>query len=302
MIMRVAAVEAKLSEKRLRRMKFTKMHGCGNDYVCVNGFEETVPDLPAAARLVSDRHFGVGADGLILILPSDSADFRMQIFNPDGSEAEMCGNGIRGVGKYVFDRGLTDKTELEVETKAGAKKLGLTVTNGNAHTVRVNMGEPRLKRSDIPMKSHADSPGRVLRQKLHAGGKVFEISCVSMGNPHTVVRVGDVSGYPVREHGPLIENHPLFPERTNVEFVQVISPNELRSRTWERGAGETLACGTGASAAVVACALNGWADRKVLTHLVGGDLEIEWAADNCVYMTGPAVEVFTGEIELGGAA
>jgi len=276
-------------------MKFTKMHGCGNDYVCVNCLEEAVADPAAAARVVSDRHFGVGSDGLILILPSDPADFRMQMFNPDGSEAEMCGNGIRCVAKYVFDHGLTDKTELDIETGGGVKRLLLALADGKVSRVRVNMGTPRLERAEIPM---AGPPGTVLREKLEADGNTFEISCVSMGNPHTIVRVDDVAGCPVHEHGPLIENHPAFPARTNVEFVQVISRREVRSRTWERGAGETLACGTGASATAVACSLNGWTERKVLIHLLGGDLDVEWSEDGSVYLAGPAVEVFSGEIAL----
>jgi len=276
-------------------MRFTKMHGCGNDYVCVNCFEEQVADPPVAARLVSDRHFGVGSDGLILIRPSDAADFRMQMFNPDGSEAEMCGNGIRCLAKYVYDHGLTDRAEIDVETQAGVKHLALTPRDGRVEKVRVHMGRPRLQRADIPMKG---APGRVLREPLEAGGRTFEVSCVSMGNPHTILRVDGVAGYPVADHGPLIENHPAFPERTNVEFVQILSRGEVRSRTWERGAGETLACGTGASATAVACSLNGWTDRRVLMHLLGGDLDIEWAEDDCVHVTGPAAEVFSGEIKV----
>ena len=276
-------------------MKFTKMHGCGNDYVYVNCLKETVDDPAAAARVVSDRHFGIGSDGLVLLLPSDAADFRMQMFNPDGSEAEMCGNGIRCVAKYVFDHGLTDKTELNIETGAGVKRLLLTLADGKVDRVRVNMGRPQLERADIPMNG---PPGTVLCEKLEAGGNAFEISCVSMGNPHTIIRVDAVDGYPVHDHGPLIESHAAFPARTNVEFVQIISRDEVRSRTWERGTGETLACGTGASATAVACSLNGWTERDVLVHLPGGDLEIEWSEDGSVYMTGPAVTVFSGEIAL----
>ena len=276
-------------------MKFTKMHGCGNDYVYVNCFEETVDDPARIAPIVSDRHFGIGSDGLVLIMPSDAADFRMRMFNPDGSEAEMCGNAIRCVAKYVHDRGLTDKTEFDCETGAGILHLVTTVSGGKVEKVRVNMGQPRLERGEIPMKG---GPGRVLCEPLDVDDETFEVSCVSMGNPHAVIRVDEPTDDLVLGVGPKIENHPLFPARTNVEFVQIISATEIRQRTWERGAGETLACGTGASAVGVACALNGWTGREVLIHLLGGDLEIEWAEDDCVYMTGPATDVFDGEIDL----
>ncbi len=276
-------------------MKFTKMHGCGNDYVYVNCSDERVADPPAAARAVSDRHFGVGSDGLILIEPSDVADFRMRMFNPDGSESGMCGNGIRCVAKYVFDHGLTRKTELDIETGAGVKHLVLALRDRRVSAVRVDMGEPRLDRADVPMRG---APGRVLREPLEAGGRSFEVSSLSMGNPHTIIRVDEPTDELVFGFGPKIETHPAFPERTNVEFVQVLSRTEVRSRTWERGTGETLACGTGASATCVACALNGWTGRRITVHLLGGDLEIEWAGDNHVYMTGPAVEVFSGEMPL----
>ena len=276
-------------------MKFTKMHGCGNDYVYVNCFEEAVGDPARIAPVVSDRHFGIGSDGLVLILPSDAADFRMRMFNPDGSEAEMCGNAIRCVAKYVHDRGLTDKTEFDCETGAGVLHLVATLKGGEVEKVRVNMGRPRLDRCEIPMKGE---PGRVLCEPLDVDGETFEVSCVSMGNPHAVIRVDEPTDDLVLGVGPKIENHPLFPARTNVEFIQVLSQSEVRQRTWERGAGETLACGTGASAVGVACALNGWTGRAVQIHLSGGDLEIEWAADDCVYMTGPATHVFDGEIDL----
>ena len=276
-------------------MKFTKMHGCGNDYVYVNCFEETVGDPARIAPIVSDRHFGVGADGLVLIVPSDVADFRMRMFNADGSEAEMCGNAIRCVAKYVYDRGMTGKTEFDCETGAGVLHLVTTVAGNKVETVRVNMGEPRLERGEIPMKGEA---GRVLCEPLDVDGTTFEVSCVSMGNPHTVIKVDCATDELVLGFGPRIENHPAVPARTNVEFVQVVSRTEARQRTWERGAGETLACGTGASAVCVACALNGWTERQVLIHLLGGDLEIEWAEDDCVYMTGPATHVFDGEIDL----
>ncbi|MFO7898638.1 MAG: diaminopimelate epimerase [Planctomycetota bacterium] len=276
-------------------MRFTKMHGCGNDYILVDGFEEEVADPARTARTVSDRHLGIGGDGLVLILPARAADLRMRMFNPDGSEAEMCGNAIRCVAKYAYEHHLARRTELEIDTLAGVKHLDLTVEDGRVVRVRVNMGEPLLDRSQIPMEGPR---GRVLAEPLDVDGRMFQITCVSMGNPHTIVRIDqDPETYPVAEHGPAIETHPRFPARTNVEFVHVVSSGEIRSRTWERGAGETLACGTGASATAVACAMNGWTDRSVLVHLRGGDLQVEWAADNSVYLTGPAVEVFRGEID-----
>jgi diaminopimelate epimerase len=277
-------------------MKFTKMQGCGNDYVYVNGFEETVANPAELAPRLSDRHFGIGSDGLILILPSEVADCRMQMFNADGSEAEMCGNGVRCVAKYAFDHGLTTKTELAVETGAGVKHLALTVDQGRVTQVRVNMGTPRLERSEIPMLGPA---GRVVSEPLEVDDRSVEVTAVSMGNPHAVVRIeGHPADFPVTELGPKLETHPVFPARANIEFVQIVSRGEIRQRTWERGAGETLACGTGASAVAVACALNGWTERQVLIHSTGGDLEIDWANDGQVYMTGPAVEVFSGEIAL----
>ncbi len=277
-------------------MRFIKMHGCGNDYIIVDGFEEVVPELEQAARTVSDRHFGIGGDGLVVILPADTADLHMRMFNPDGSEAEMCGNAIRCVAKYAREHGIVSGTEMDVDTLAGVKHLELSVEDGIVVRSRVNMGPPRLERSRIPM---AGPPGRVISEPLDVDGQMFQITCVSMGNPHTVIRIDqDPESYPVTEHGPAIEHHPNFPARTNVEFVQVLSAGEVRSRTWERGAGETLACGTGASATAVACALNGWTDRSIVVHLRGGDLEIEWGADDTVYMTGPAVEVYRGEIDL----
>ena len=277
-------------------MKFTKMHGCGNDYVYINGFEQAADDPAALAPLVSDRHFGVGGDGLVLILPSNRADVRMRMFNPDGSEAEMCGNAIRCVAKYVIDRGMVAGPQVNIETGAGVLHLLATVANGDVKAVRVNMGSPRLERSDIPM---LGPPGRVLCEPLDLDGRSLTVSCLSMGNPHTVIRLDvDPKDYPVTELGPKIETHPAFPARTNVEFIQILSPTEVRQRTWERGAGETLACGTGASAVAVACALNEWTGRRLRVHLPGGDLDIEWADDDCVYMTGPAVEVFSGEMVL----
>jgi diaminopimelate epimerase len=275
-------------------MKFAKMHGAGNDYVYVNGFEETVEDPARLAEEVSDRHFGIGSDGLILILPSAVADLRMRMFNADGSEAEMCGNGIRCVAKYAYDHGLVDSREITVETAAGIKPLQLFVNDRNrVEKVRVNMGRPRLTRGEIPMTGDPDE--QVVGQELKVLDRTFHITCVSMGNPHCVIFVDNVAEFPVEKYGPAVERHPLFPNRTNVEFVEAVSETEVRQRTWERGAGETLACGTGASAVTVAGVLTGRTGRTVLNHLTGGDLELEFAADGHVYMTGPAVQVFTGE-------
>jgi diaminopimelate epimerase len=278
-------------------MKFTKMQGAGNDYVYVNCFEERVENPERAAVRVSNRNFGIGSDGLILILPSEKADIRMRMFNADGSESEMCGNGIRCVAKYAFDHGLVAKKEITAETGAGILTLQLfTDGRDRVEKVRVNMGAPRLARHEIPMLG--DGPERVVAEPLNILHTTFSITCVSMGNPHCVIFVDDAEGFQVEKYGPLIENHELFPRRTNVEFVRVISPTEVRQRTWERGAGETLACGTGASAVCVAAALNGLTGKKILNHLSGGDLELEWAENGNVYMTGPAVEVFSGEIDI----
>lgn len=277
-------------------MKFTKMQGAGNDYVYVNCFEETVENPAEVAIRVSNRNFGIGSDGLILIMPSPVADVKMRMFNSDGSESEMCGNGIRCVAKYAYDHGIVSKQEITAETGAGILTLQL-FTNGNkVERVRVNMGEPRLTRNEIPMTGNGST--RVVSEPLNILHSTFPITCVSMGNPHCVIFVDDVINFPVEKYGPLIENHELFPRRTNVEFVQVISRTEVRQRTWERGAGETLACGTGASAVSVAGVLNGLTERKILNHLSGGDLELEWQENGPVFMTGPAVEVFTGEMDI----
>jgi diaminopimelate epimerase len=278
-------------------MKFTKMQGAGNDYVYVNCFEECVENPRDVAQKVSNRNFGIGSDGLILIMPSSVADVRMRMFNSDGSESEMCGNGIRCVAKYAYDHGIVDRTEITAETGAGILTLQLfTDSRNKVDRVRVNMGEPRLNRSEIPM--NGDGGHRVVNEPLNILHSTFRITCVSMGNPHCVIFVDDVESFPVEKYGPLIENHELFPRRTNVEFVQIISRNEVRQRTWERGAGETLACGTGASAVAVAGVLNGLTERRIVNHLSGGDLEMEWPEGGPVFMTGPAVEVFSGEIEL----
>lgn len=276
-------------------MKFTKMHGCGNDYVYVNLFEENVKDAPKLSTLVSDRHFGIGADGLITIGPSEVADFRMRIYNADGSEAEMCGNGIRCVAKYVYDHKLTNQTEISVETGAGIKDLTLFVENDKVQTVRVDMGEPILLAEQIPVVSDNEI---VIDEVISVGGRDWRMTCVSMGNPHAVVFVDDVAGFPLEQYGPLFENHVRFPKRTNTEFVHVISREEADMRVWERGSAETFACGTGTCACVMACILNGYTDNRVLVHLRGGDLVIEYDADsNHIYMTGPATEVFSGSYE-----
>jgi len=277
-------------------MKFTKMHGLGNDYIYVNCFYENINNPSALAKCLSDRHFGIGSDGLVLILSSVKADFRMRMFNLDGSEAEMCGNAIRCVGKYVYDNGFTNKTTVEVETLAGIKVLGLTVKNGKVAQVRVDMGEPILDTQKIPVNSELD---RFIAQPVEIEGKIYPITCVSMGNPHAVTYVEDVSKFPLEQIGPRMETHSLYPKKVNAEFVQVIDRSTLKMRVWERGAGETLACGTGACAVLVSSVLNGLCKRKAAVQLLGGDLTIEWnEKNNHVYMTGPAVKVFDGEIEL----
>ncbi len=275
-------------------MKFTKMHGAGNDYVYINGFVEKIANPVALAQQVSNRHFGIGADGLILILPSDVADVQMRMFNLDGSEGAMCGNGIRCVAKYAYDHGLVDNLEMTVETGAGILSLVMFVTSsGLVERVQVNMGTPRLSRREIPMSGPADKTAVAI--PLEVGKQKIEITCVSMGNPHAVIFVADVERFPVAEIGPQIENHPWFPDRVNVEFVQIINPGEVIQRTWERGSGETLACGTGASAVTVAGVLTGKTERKIVNHLRGGDLELEWLKSGEVLMIGPAVEVFHGD-------
>ena len=274
-------------------MKFCKMQGIGNDYVYVNCFEETVRDPEALAVRISRPHFGVGSDGLVLIEPSDVADFGMRIFNSDGSESEMCGNATRCIGKYVYERGLTDKTELTLMTRAGLKQLQLRARGGKVHSVRVDMGSPELDPRRVPV----DLPGEiVLGHRLDVGGMMYAIHCVSMGNPHCVIFVRDPDDVDLPMVGPLIENHRIFPNRTNVEFVTVRDRQHLRMRVWERGAGETLACGTGACAALVASVLTGKADREAEVRLNGGVLQIAWSPeDNHVYKEGPAEFVFDGE-------
>ena len=275
-------------------LKFTKMHGIGNDYVYINCFEEKVEDPAELSRLVSRQHFGVGSDGLILICPSDKADFKMKMYNADGSQAEMCGNGIRCVGKYVYDYGLTDKDEITVETLAGIKYLKLIIEEGKVAQVRVNMGAPVLEAKKIPVISR-QSP--VVDMPIEINGKYWSMTCVSMGNPHAVVFINDVKGLDIETVGPEFENHTAFPQRVNTEFVEVIDKNTVRMRVWERGSGETLACGTGACAVAVAGVLTGKTGDEITVHLVGGDLKIHWdREENLVYMTGPATRVFDGEL------
>ena len=273
-------------------MRFTKMHGAGNDYVYVNAFEELLPaDLPRLAIAVSDRHKGVGSDGLILIHPSSVADARMRMFNADGSEAEMCGNGVRCVAKYVYDHGIAKKETLRIETARGILELRLAVANGKVATVRVNMGPPILQSADIPTRLPGDPPVQV---PLDVAGRELKVTCVSMGNPHCVTFVDEITDELVLRVGPQIERHPAFPKRVNAEFIQIVSPTETIMRVWERGSGETQACGTGACAAAVAGVLAGLTERRILTHLSGGDLELEWSEAGDVFMTGPATEVFSG--------
>ena len=277
-------------------MKFTKMHGCGNDYVYVNLFEEKLEDPAAVSIAVSDRHFGIGSDGLITIGPSEVADFRMHIYNADGSEAEMCGNGIRCVAKYVYDHKLTDKTEISVESGAGIKYLTLYVEGDKVSQVRVDMGEPILTPAMIPVVAEGE---KVIAEPIEVCGKEWKMTCVSMGNPHAVVFIDDVANFPIEQYGPSFENHERFPKRTNTEFVELISRTEASMRVWERGSAETWACGTGTCATVMACILNGYTENKVLVHLRGGDLTIEYLPEtNHVFMTGPATEVFSGEYPL----
>ncbi len=280
-------------------MRFTKMHGAGNDYVYIDCFAHPVPDDPAAlARQMADRHFGVGGDGLILICPSEVADARMRMFNADGSEAEMCGNGIRCVAKYVYDHGLQRRPALRIETGAGVLALELELDGERVRRVRVDMGEPILAPAQVPTTlpgNPAVEGGAVVDAELPVGGQTLHVTCVSMGNPHCVTFVDEPSDDWVLGVGPRVEVDPHFPNRVNAEFVEVLSENEVRMRVWERGSGETLACGTGACAVCVAGVLGGRTGRKLLAHLRGGDLELDWADDNHVYMTGEAVEVFSGD-------
>ena len=283
-------------------MKFTKMHGCGNDYVYVDCTKEVIPNISETAIRVSDRHFGIGSDGLILIKASDVADFEMDMYNADGSRGKMCGNGIRCVAKYVYDFGLTDKTSISVETLAGIKYLDLAVENGKVEKVRVNMGAPILNPIEIPVDPalFPKAGEAIVAQPLTVDKKEYPVTCVSMGNPHDVIFLEeDVRTLDLEKIGPAFENHPAFPKRTNTEFVNVIDETHLRMRVWERGSGETLACGTGTCATVVAAILNGLTKDAVDVELLGGSLHIEWDREaDLVYMTGPATTVYSGEIDI----
>ena len=274
-------------------MKFTKMHGCGNDYVYVNGAAEHIKHKKELVIAASDRHFGIGSDGVIFINPSEIADFEMEMYNADGSRSEMCGNGIRCVGKFVYDHGLTDKTEVTVESFGKIKYLQLNVEEGKVSGVRVNMGAPELKAELVPVVSKNE---QVVDEEIEVNGKRYRMTCVSMGNPHAVVFMDDVESMKIEEIGPFFENHDRFPNRTNTEFVKVIDDSHVQMRVWERGSGETLACGTGCCATAVACVLNGYTKNHVFVKVLGGEIEIEWDRENnLIYMTGPATTVFEGD-------
>jgi len=281
-------------------MKFTKMQGCGNDYVYVDGGKEVIAQekKPELVRRLSDRHFGIGGDGVIFINPSKEADFEMEMYNMDGTRSEMCGNGIRCVAKFVYDKGLTDKTTVSIISGGSVKYLDLNIENGKVSTIKVNMGAPILKAADIPVIT--DNPdGQVVNETIEVLGKEYKMTCVSMGNPHAVVFMDDVENLDIEKIGPYFENHERFPKRTNTEFVKVIDRKNVEMRVWERGTGETLACGTGTCATVVACVLNGLTEDEVTVKLLGGSLKIKWdREENLVYMTGPAVTVFEGEVEI----
>lgn len=279
-------------------VRFTKLHGLGNDYLYIDGFRDEVPpeeDLPELARAMSHRNFGVGADGIILVLPPTRPDavLRMRMFNADGSEAEMCGNGVRGLVRYAFEHGLTDLRRIPVETGAGIVVPELIFENGQLQAVKVDMGRPRFRRQDIPM---AGPPGEeVVGVPLDVGDTRLTVTCLSMGNPHCVIFLDRLEDVDITRVGPAVERHPFFPQRTNVEFIQVVTPGELRMKVWERGSGVTLACGTGAAAALAAAVRNGLAGRTVVIHLDGGDLVVSWEEGESVFITGPAEEVFRGE-------
>ena len=277
-------------------MKFTKMQGCGNDYVYVNGITEKVENKKEVVPKLSDRHFGIGGDGVIFINASDKADFEMEMYNADGSRSQMCGNGIRCVGKFVYDKGLTDKKDIAVESFGAVKYLNLTVEDGKVSKVKVDMDEPELTAAKVPVKCDKE---QAIMESVEVNGRTYKMTCVSMGNPHAIIFVDEITDDMVWVDGKALEVHPCFPERANIEFVQVIDRNHIKMRVWERGSGETFACGTGSCACVVAGVLNGLTDRNVTVSLLGGDLEIEWKEENNrVYMTGPAVTVFEGEVEI----
>lgn len=275
-------------------MKFTKMQGCGNDYIYINGMTEIMENKPEVVPFLSDRHFGIGGDGVIFINASDKADFEMEMYNADGTRSQMCGNGIRCVGKFVYDKGLTDKTDITVESFGAVKYLHLTVKDGAVSKVKVDMGEPELIAAKVPVVCEKE---KAIMEPIEINGKKYEMTCVSMGNPHAVIFVDEITDDMVWMDGKALEVHSRFPERANIEFIQVIDRNHIKMRVWERGTGETYACGTGACASAVASVLNGFTDEKVTVSLLGGDLEIEWNRENNrVFMTGPAVTVFEGEI------
>ncbi len=277
-------------------LKFSKMHGIGNDYIYINCFEEKVEEPEKVSVLLSERRFGIGSDGLVLIMPSEKADFRMRIFNADGSEAMMCGNATRCIGKYVYDKGLTNKTEVTLETNSGIKYLKLFISDGKVESVEVDMNKAILKPADIPVKSSLDL---FVSQPVEVGGTEYNLTCVSMGNPHAVLFTKDIDNLNLEKIGPLFENHEIFPNRVNTEFVEVIDSHTLKMRVWERGSGETFACGTGACATAVASVLNGFCnyDEEILIHLRGGDLKITYKKDGTVMMTGPATYVFEGTVD-----
>ncbi len=287
-------------------MKFTKMHGCGNDYIYINGFTEQVPQQEKSelVRAISDRHFGIGSDGAIFINPSSEADFEMEMYNADGSRAEMCGNGIRCVAKFVYDKGMTRKKHISIISAGKIKYLDLMLANGQVSRVRVNMGSPVLEPELIPvvMEPSVQSdeiPSRVVDEPLVVDGREYRMTCVSMGNPHAVIFAENVAGLDLKAIGPSFENHERFPRKTNTEFVEVMDPSHIFMRVWERGSGETLACGTGACAAAVACILNGLTEDQINVRLLGGELQIEWDREsNLIYMTGPATTVFEGEMDF----
>jgi len=281
------------------KIRFTKMQGCGNDYVYINGFTEKVPQekKPEFVRFASDRHFGIGGDGVIFINPSDEADFEMEMYNADGTRAEMCGNGIRCVAKYVHDKGLTDQTQFSIVSGGKVKYMDLTVENGITKAIRVDMGEPILTAAEVPVVSKNEQS---VDEEIVVDNEKYRMTCVSMGNPHAVVFVDSTADFPLEQIGPHFENHERFPRRTNTEFVEVVSPEYVKMRVWERGTGETLACGTGCCATAAACVLNGKTGRKVTVEVLGGALTIEWdEKTNHIFMTGPAEFVFDGELEYG---
>ncbi|MCI9617174.1 MAG: diaminopimelate epimerase [Eubacterium sp.] len=277
-------------------MEFTKMEGCGNDYVYVNGFTNKIENPNKVSEFVSNRNFGIGSDGLIMVNPSDKADFRMNMYNADGSEGKMCGNGIRCVAKYVYDNKMTDKTTITVETLSGIKTLVLNVEDGKVKTVRVDMGRPILKAKDVPVISEKE---QVIDEPIMIDNKEYKITCVSMGNPHAITFIDDTDSLDIESIGPKFEKNEIFPDRINTEFIQIVDRNTIKMRVWERGSGETLACGTGACASVVACVLNNLTENKVTVKLLGGDLFIEYnREENTVYMTGPARVSFVGNIDI----